>query len=139
MLLDRIRTSRWRALLSAALSLFLLKPSTVSDCADQHPNCINPDVVLFGAAACLFPLDRISCRSCPLLPRPTGLLSVHWFVHLRRFMRLLLFCGINLLYPHPRERTFLASAAIGSVFGAIYLCVKLQGDGGHTPGNRFNL
>src|SRR6266446_6465758 len=139
MFLEGLWSSGRRALRPAALSLFLAESSTVPHRPGQHPRYVNSDVVLFGTAACMFPLGRISCSSRPVLPRPTGRPSVHWFLHLRRFMRLLLFCGINLLCSYPRKRTFLPSAAISSISGAIYLCVKLQGDGGYPPGDRFDL
>ena len=139
MFLEGHWSSGWRALLSAALPLFLPKSSTLPGRPGQHPRCVNPYGLLFGPASCLLPLGRISCSSCSLLPRAAGEPGVRRLVHLRRFMRLLLFCGVNLLYSYSRERNRPASDATIGMSGAIYLCPELQGDGGHTSGDHFGL
>src|SRR5437588_12501226 len=104
-------SSSWPALLSAAFPRFLPLASSLPFLPGQHPRCVNPYGLLFGPASCLLPLGRISCSSCSLLPRATGEPGVRRLVHLRRFMRLLLFCGVNLLYSYSRERNRPASDA----------------------------
>src|SRR5215831_589938 len=139
MFLEGAWSSRRSALLFAALPLFLPKFSTLSDCPGQHSSCINPDGLLFGPASCRFPFGRVSCSSCSLLPRSTREPGVQRFVHLRRFMRLLLFRGINLLYSCSRETNRSASDPTIGMSRAICLCPELQGDGGHTSRDRFDI
>ena len=65
--------------------------------------------------------------------------SVHWFVHLRRVMRLLLFSRIGLLHLQSGERTRPAASASSCVSVAIHLRVELERNGSHTSGDRFDI
>jgi len=106
-----------------------------------HFFSLNPQpyrVVQVSILAASIPMVYYLARllaSCRLV----AFLAVLRLVHLRRFMRLLLFCGVNLLYSYSRERNRPASDATIGMSGAICLCPELQGDGGHTSGDHFGL
>src|SRR4029079_16980590 len=128
--LDTRLPARRRALLFAALSFLRVKSFPLSDCANWHPRTVNPDSVLARPTSRLFPLGRFPCGSCFLLPSVCSKFGIRWCVHLRRVMRLVLSCCIDLLRPHPGERGLSSSVTAGAIPGAIYLCTQQQGDGG---------
>src|SRR6266487_5893691 len=82
MLLDAILSSRGGALLSAALSFFCTKSSTLSSRPDQHSRRIDSDNLLFKPVPRLFAFGRISRCSCVMLSRSTCKPRVCRFVHL---------------------------------------------------------
>ena len=98
-----------------------------------------PHRLLSGPTSRLFPLGRVPCGSCFLLPSICSKSGIRWSVHLRRVMRLVLSCCIDLLRPYPEERGLPSSVAANAIPGAIYLCAQQQGDGGYPSGHRFDL
>ena len=137
--LDTILPAGRRALLSTSLSFFRVRSFSLSDRPNWHPRSVNPDRLLSGPTSRLFPPGRFSCGSCFLLPSVCSEPGIRWCVHLRRVMRPLLFCCIDLLHPYPGETGLPSPVAASAIPGAIRLCTEQQGDGGHTSRDRFDL
>src|SRR4029453_11690459 len=82
MLLDAILSSRGGALLSAALSFFCTKSSSISSRPDQHSRRVDSDNLLFKPVPRLLAFGRISRCSCVMLSRSNGKPRVCRFVYL---------------------------------------------------------
>src|SRR5262249_217299 len=116
-----VSPARRCALLSAALSFFFPRSSTLSAFSARHTCCHNPDLVLPRALAFWVAHGGISGRAGNVLSRANGWFSLYRLLHLRRAVRVLLFRLADLLRSHPRERRGAASGPTGDLSGTLRL------------------